>query len=321
MPFATVVIPTYNRHEHLSGALDALERQAETEVPFSVVVVDDGSAQPVRLPDRSWPFGIRLVRLEQNTGRAAARNAGLAVVESPLVIFLDDDMRPQDGFVRAYVEAMEQEHRAVGLGHVVFDPDIPRDRLTVYLETRGIAKLAPDDPIPFRYFLTYNSAVPTELLRRVGGFDGRLQVWGGEDLELGWRLHKAGARFVRVPEARAYHAHRRSLGEFIDVSMGFGERSLPIVLDEHPELVQLLQAHIFGPRRYRNSRSLRRAVVRAFTHPPLLQLARRVVSAWPRFPWPLGVFDYLIVSAWRQGLDRAESVHSAIATKPSGRVS
>ncbi len=311
MSFATVIIPTYNRPEHLAAVLDALTVQAEATLPFSVVVVDDGSAPPVRLGNHGWPFDVRLVRFERNRGRAAARNAGLGIVGTPLAIFLDDDMRPLRGFVRGHVEAVDPGKPMIGLGSVTFHPDIPRDRLTTYLETRGVAKLGPSDSVPFKYFLTYNSAAPTELLRRVGGFDERLRAWGGEDLELGWRLHGAGARFIRVPRAQAHHAHRRSLDDLIAVSVGFGEKSLPLILEKHPQLVSELRVDLFGPVRYRNGTPPDRIALRAVTRAPFPSFVRRMVSAWPRLPWPTAVFDYLIVSAWRCGLDRAGFAHSA----------
>ena len=305
MCLATVVIPTYNRPEHLRGVLAALADQADQAAPFRVVVVDDGSTPPAELPRENLPFAARLVRLPENRGRAAARNAGIDAVDTPLVVFLDDDMRPQEGFVRAYVESVDPRGRRIGLGHVTFHPDVPRERLTTYLETRGIAKLRDDEPIPFKYFLTYNSAAPTELLRKCGGFDPRIRHWGGEDIELAWRLTCLGATFVRVPEAWALHAHRRSLREVWDVSVRFAEESMPVLLSSHPELVPELRADRLGPARYAAGMSWRRWAARTLTHRPLPQVARLLLETWPMLPWPMRLIDYVLASAWREGLDRS----------------
>ncbi len=311
---ATVLIPTYNRPNHLAEVLAALEAQAERETPFRVIVVDDGSAPPATIPRTG--LDVQLVALPANRGRAAARNAGLDAVETPLVIFLDDDMRPQAGFVRAYVRSVDPDGDRVGIGTVTFDRHIPRERLTQYLETRGVAKLRPDETIPFKYFLTYNSAVPTRLLKGAGGFDQRIRHWGGEDLELAWRLVGHGAEFVRVADAVALHAHRRSLDDVWDVSVQFAEKSLPTVLAAHPELVSEMRADVLGPARYAGGLTMRRLVVRACTRRPLGRLARAIASAFPSFPWPMSLFDYIIVSAWREGLDR--STTGARAGETSG---
>ncbi len=45
----------------------------------------------------------------------------------------------------------------------------------------------------------------TDLLRRLGGFDEHYRSWGGEDIDLGYRLHRAGARFVHSCPATAIH--------------------------------------------------------------------------------------------------------------------
>lgn len=305
MPDATVVIPTYNRPEHLTGALRSLAAQFETEFPFSVIVVDDGSLPPVSLSTVDFPYDLRLIRLDQNSGRAAARNAGLRAVKGGLVIFLDDDIRAQAGFVRAYCESLEPDSAVVGLGAVQFHPDVPRDALTRYLESRGIAKLAPHAPIPFKYFLTYNSAAPARMLMDAGAFDERLQAWGGEDIELAWRLQKRGATFVRVPGARALHAHRRTIREVCRVSEIFGRESMPILFEMHPEMISHLKADVLGPREFSAEASMRRLVVRVLTNAAFARPLRTLVGALPRVPWHASVFDYLIASAWRAGLDDA----------------
>ncbi len=306
MNHCTIVIPTHNRPEHLRACLDALADQTEPDVPFSVVIVDDGSETPAVVERGDLPFDVRIVRLDENVGRAAARNAGIERAESDVVIFLDDDIRPLDGFVRAYAERLDPRGSEIGIGDVRFHPDIPRDGLTRYLETRGVGKLAPEEAIPYRYFLTYNSAVPTRLLREVGGFDERLRAWGGEDMELALRLERAGATFSRVPDARALHAHRRTVDGVWEVSRAFARDSMPILFEKHPELIRVLRADMLGsgrvaPRGHR----LRRLVLRAVTSPVLAAVVRRMISWFPRTPWPDRAYDYLIAAAWRSGLDDA----------------
>ena len=303
----TVLMPTYNRPEHLSAALETLAGQFEREVPFSVVVVDDGSVPAVELDPGAFPFRLIFLRLEKNCGRSAARNAGLALVDSPLVVFLDDDMRVLPGFIRAYQEAIDPAGRAVGLGSVCFHPDIPRDALTRYLETRGIAKLKADEPIPFRYFLTYNSAVPTFLLREAGGFSERVRAWGGEDIELAWRLQKHGARFVRVPQARAYHAHRRRLEDVLSLSESFARECMPVLFDEDPVFTTQLRADLLGPVRYAKRNRWKRSAIRFVTTPCVSRRVEALVKRHLGARWPMWVFDYLIASAWRRGLDQAHA--------------
>lgn len=61
---------------------------AQTVQDFEVIVVDDASPEPPKVPDEPR---VRLVRRECNGGPAAARNTGLDHVRGRHVAFLDDD--------------------------------------------------------------------------------------------------------------------------------------------------------------------------------------------------------------------------------------
>jgi glycosyltransferase involved in cell wall biosynthesis len=89
-PKVTVVIPVFNRVDDVGRALDSV--LAQTFRDFEIVVVDDGST------DGSADFvasrgsaKVRLIRLPDNRGAAAARNAGVAAATGRYVAFLDSD--------------------------------------------------------------------------------------------------------------------------------------------------------------------------------------------------------------------------------------
>ena len=78
-PLVSVVLPTYNRVEGLRRVLTAFEGQRPHELPFEVVVVDDGSRDdtPELLAGwRSRRFPLRFAR-QTNQGPARARNRAL----------------------------------------------------------------------------------------------------------------------------------------------------------------------------------------------------------------------------------------------------
>lgn len=64
---------------------------------------------------------------------------------------------------------------------------------------------------PWNWFITRNASVDTDALLRVGLFDEDFQGWGGEDIELGYRLCRAGVQFDAALDAVIYHqAHPRN---------------------------------------------------------------------------------------------------------------
>jgi glycosyltransferase involved in cell wall biosynthesis len=87
-PLVSIVVPTYDRAGFLAEALASVV--AQTVADWECVVVDDGSPEPVALPEPADPR-IRVVRRARNGGPAAARNTGLLEARGAFVTFLDDD--------------------------------------------------------------------------------------------------------------------------------------------------------------------------------------------------------------------------------------
>jgi glycosyltransferase involved in cell wall biosynthesis len=85
-PSLSIIIPTYNRPHLLPRAVQSV--LAQTVEDLEVVVVDDGSPEPVKLPEHPR---LRVVRLPENRGTAAARNAGAASARGRWITYLDDD--------------------------------------------------------------------------------------------------------------------------------------------------------------------------------------------------------------------------------------
>jgi len=73
MANVAVLIPVYNDQECLDLTLHSLP----LETPLDIVVVDDGSDTPIRLPDVPHPHKVFLLRLEKNQGIEHALNHGL----------------------------------------------------------------------------------------------------------------------------------------------------------------------------------------------------------------------------------------------------
>jgi glycosyltransferase involved in cell wall biosynthesis len=85
-PTITVVTPIHDQAAWLPRALASL--LAQDFADWELVVVDDGSAEPVRVPADPR---IRLLRSDANTGLGAACNRGLAAARAPLVAYLPAD--------------------------------------------------------------------------------------------------------------------------------------------------------------------------------------------------------------------------------------
>jgi glycosyltransferase involved in cell wall biosynthesis len=88
----SVVVPTFNEADHLPGLLEALA--AQTQRPHEGIVADASSTDGT--PEMARRAGCRVVR---GGLPAAGRNAGAAVAEGELLLFLDADVRPAPDFL------------------------------------------------------------------------------------------------------------------------------------------------------------------------------------------------------------------------------
>jgi len=99
---------TCDKREYLALTLESLT--AQTASGFEVVLCDDGTRGGVA--DVVAPFADRLdltVVVQENRGRAAARNAALERAQGDLVVFIDDDRMAGPGFVAAHAAAARGE--------------------------------------------------------------------------------------------------------------------------------------------------------------------------------------------------------------------
>jgi glycosyltransferase involved in cell wall biosynthesis len=197
-PDPAVVIATRNRPRRLEALLHSLAAQGDAR--FEVIVVDDGSSD--RAPEvlaRGVPgLELRTIRHPEPRGPAASRNAGWRAAKAPLVVFADDDVVADPGWIPALVAAHRERPGAVLQGRTEPVPS-ELERSTAFWRSIRVEGVDP-------FFPTCNIAYPRELLERLGGFDEAYRRPAGEDTDLGWRARQLGAEPAFVPDALVHHA-------------------------------------------------------------------------------------------------------------------
>jgi GT2 family glycosyltransferase/tetratricopeptide (TPR) repeat protein len=211
-PALSLLVPTFNRQSSVDALLAALQTQTLPAQMFELILVDDGSATPVRVPADTLPFFVRVVRRE-NAGPAAARNSGLEHCRAPTTLILNDDAVPAPGLLQGHLRRQrELSSPTAVLGTFRFTSDALESPFTQVLQGSDLlfafSGLRPDEDLPWQYFWTCNLSLPTEAILRLGGFDERFDRAVLEDCELGYRWEKAGFRLVYDPQLEAGHAHR-----------------------------------------------------------------------------------------------------------------
>jgi glycosyltransferase involved in cell wall biosynthesis len=225
MPGVTVIVPARDAERTIGRTLAGLEAQRGA-ADFEVLVVDDGSRDSTAdLAGRS-PAVSQVVRTE-GTGPAQARNAGVARAAGDRLAFLDADCEPTPGWLAAGTGALEAAELVQG--EVRPPPGAapgPFDRTLTVTGAWGL-------------FESANLFLRRSTFEAVGGFESWLRprrgIELGEDVWLGWRVRRAGARTSFCSEALAYHqVHPRGAGAYVAERARL--RYFPVMARRVPEL-------------------------------------------------------------------------------------
>lgn len=194
-----IVIPVHSeRPEVLAATLSACLKQ--TYPVSKIFVVDDGSPEPVNLPNWTQSVAqICLLRLPQNLGISVARNSAIAFSNTPLLACINTQVLPDPEWLATCASYLS-EHPCAGACYARLVPHRPARILTRwrmrFLETKfgeqsGRSPFAPGHAVLFR----------KEALDQVGGYDARYQRHH-EDSDICQRMRTSGWETHYVAESR-----------------------------------------------------------------------------------------------------------------------
>ena len=221
------VVVSYNVRDDLLECLQSLRADGVEEI----VVVDNASHDGSAAAAQAFDPDVRVLALARNLGFGGGANRGVAATTAPFVAIVNPDLVIEPGAGKALVGALEADEQLgiVGPRIETKDGDIypSARRFPSLFDAAGHAFLWfvwPSNPFTRRYRMTdwgHTDATDVDwvagthiVVRRtawdeVGGFDEGYFMYG-EDVDLCWRLWKAGWRVGFVPDARVVHAIGRS---------------------------------------------------------------------------------------------------------------
>jgi glycosyltransferase involved in cell wall biosynthesis/peptidoglycan/xylan/chitin deacetylase (PgdA/CDA1 family) len=208
----SVVVPTYNRALLLDFCLRALVAQVPPDAEFEVVVVDDGSSDttPEVLAYHASRLPLRFER-QPNRGQPAALNLGIELARGETCLFIDDDVIAGPRLLAEHVRAQRESGGAIALGNLSLQLPDRAGGLARYVGrwwARQYGEFERGERTPtFRSCYSGNVSVPRAALLEAGGFAEWLAR--SFDVELAYRLERAGLPIVFVPEGRGVQIYEK----------------------------------------------------------------------------------------------------------------
>ena len=218
----SIVVCTRDRPQALDACLAAIS--AGTKSAAEVIVVDSApKLESAKKVAERW--GAKYI-YESRPGVSRARNRGACESESDILVYVDGDSIPEQGWLEPLADEFADPHVAVAAGRVL-PPDSDMEMLPLYawlgivdhgLERRVIDQSCPDwyELVNFNCFLLgANMAVRKKVFREWEGFDERLgagtRIPGGEESMALFNIVNRGYRVVYAPGSLVRHAFPRSL--------------------------------------------------------------------------------------------------------------
>ena len=224
----SVVVCTRDRVSMLQTALDSIRA---VDYPDFVIIVVDNAA--VTDATRRYVAGLADPRVrvvdEPRPGLSRARNTGLLAASGDVVAFTDDDVVVDRHWLTAIACGFTRGRSVSCVSGVVPAAELrtpaqayfdARVGWSASMRTRVFDRAEPPADIPLfpfavgHYGTGANFAVDREMVLRLGGFDEALgagsPTGGGEDLDMFFRVLRAGGQLVYDPSAVVWHRHRAS---------------------------------------------------------------------------------------------------------------
>lgn len=257
----SIVIPAYKDKELLKNTLQKLNNQKYfIEEEYEVIVVDDGSDNDmysfIKGVNKNYELNYIYLERNENSCRARTRNYGWKAAKAQFVVFLDLDILIQNSYLKELSRYFDYNPDIMVVGTRFLLPpqitsvneDNEESLKKFFYYNRECLEFRHDVFNRFSYnaasyrcpwLLTFscNMAIPKKWLELVGGFDEEFKYWGTEDVELGYKLHKANLKIVfnsKIEVFHQYHNQHDRKKDEIPVSMYEGvDGNTSIFLKKH----------------------------------------------------------------------------------------
>ncbi|MEO0095211.1 MAG: glycosyltransferase [candidate division WOR-3 bacterium] len=254
-PQISIIIVNYNVKHFLEQCLMAIEK-ARHNLNIEIIVVDNASVDGSQAMVKKKFPNVLLIENNKNWGFAKANNQALKIARGKYILILNPDTLIQEDTLLTLKNFLDEHNDVSAVGCKLINPDgsfqiasrrsIPTPWVA-FTKIVGLSRIFPKSKIFGRYNLTNISPdiesevdvlsgslmlVRNDTLKKVGYFDEDYFMYG-EDIDLCYKIKKAGGKIYYTPKTKAIHYKGESTkkGEFSYITNFYS--SMLIFIDKH----------------------------------------------------------------------------------------
>lgn len=238
----SIVIPTWNRADLVSALLESLykERQRYQQGETEVLVIDSSKDDAkTEIMEACQKYDANYIDGDDSVRKK--RNKGIRLSKYEYILFIDSDVTVETGLLDEYVEAYKNPYQ-VRLGGVLGYTEFVGKKTfwwKMLEHTSLVDSFSFARNYPFHsWTIGNNVSFKKSVLEEIGMFEENFPFrLGGDDLDMTYRVTKAGYMIGSAPNAVTYHSRKtwNNYGAVHDRAKRWGTMENYIV-KRHPEL-------------------------------------------------------------------------------------
>ncbi|XP_055371901.1 N-acetylgalactosaminyltransferase 6-like [Condylostylus longicornis] len=229
LPTVSIIIPFYNEHwSTLLRSVYSCLNRAPSHLIKEIILVDDCSDKEFlgkQLDDyvaENLPK-VRVIHLQERSGLILARLAGARKATADVLIFLDSHIEANYNWLPPLLEPIALNSKTCVcpfidvIDHTTFEYRAQDEGARGAFDWQFFYKrlpLLPEDLVdrtkPFRSPIMAGGlfAIGRDFFWELGGYDEGLDIWGGEQYELSFKIWMCGGEMLDAPCSRIGHIYR-----------------------------------------------------------------------------------------------------------------
>ena len=229
-PKVSIIILNWNGLQDTLECLDSLKKISYPN--YKIIVVDNGSTgDDVQVIRHRYDQMVEIIENRANLGFTGGNNVAIKAVlqqaESKYIMLLNNDTKVEPDFLSQLVTKIESDDQVGIVGPVIHYYDKPQKIhsqggvISLYWGWHFVGGSYHRQPykdatkfLRLHYYSGAAMLIRTEVLRQVGSFDNDYFYYT-EDVDLGYRVFKAGYKIVCEPKSKIYHKEGSSVGQEI----------------------------------------------------------------------------------------------------------